>query len=139
MSETYKVFSDKVNKIALSANDDKRIQLPHRIISYPYGTGPGIVCKVEPMRHPKMEKMKMAINFGEPTGENRQEHNPNWLQTPAHPCRILIIRGSGSGKANALLNLIFHQENDDFTHNSFYIKNPESKHQYLKKSVKRLV
>ena len=28
---------------------------------------------------------------------------------PDHPCRILIIVGSGSGKTNALLNLINNQ------------------------------
>ena len=35
-------------------------------------------------------------------------HNPNWLYIADHPCRILIIDGSGSGKANVLLNLIKH-------------------------------
>ena len=32
--------------------------------------------------------------------------NSNWPYTPDHPYRILIIGGSGSGKTNALLNLI---------------------------------
>ena len=25
-------------------------------------------------------------------------HNPNWPYIPNHPCRIIIIDGSGSGK-----------------------------------------
>ena len=36
-------------------------------------------------------------------------HNPNRPYSPDHPYRILIIRGSGSGKTNVLLNLIEHQ------------------------------
>ena len=39
-------------------------------------------------------------------------HNPNWPFIPDHPCRILIIGGSGSGKTNVLLNLIRHQQPD---------------------------
>ena len=33
-------------------------------------------------------------------------HNPNWPYIHYYPHRILIICGSGSGKANVLLNLI---------------------------------
>ena len=33
----------------------------------------------------------------------------NWPYIPDHPYRILIIGGSGSGKTNALLNLIDNQ------------------------------
>ena len=46
------------------------------------------------------------INFDIYTNENRINHNPNWPYIPDHPYRILIIGGSGSGKTNALLNLI---------------------------------
>ena len=41
--------------------------------------------------------------------ENIKEHNPNCLQIPDHPYRILIIGGSGSGKTNTLFNLISRQ------------------------------
>ena len=40
-------------------------------------------------------------------------HNPNWTYIPDHPCRISIIRGTGSGKTNALLNLINYQPDID--------------------------
>ena len=33
--------------------------------------------------------------------KNLKEHKPNWPQIPDHPYRILIIGGSGSGKANS--------------------------------------
>ena len=46
------------------------------------------------------------INFDDYTNENKTEHNKNWPYIPDHPYRILIIGGSGSGKINALLNLI---------------------------------
>ena len=32
------VFTEEVNKIALSSNDDKRLQTSDRITTYPYGT-----------------------------------------------------------------------------------------------------
>ena len=40
------------------------------------------------------------------TNENNKDHNEKWSYIPDHPYRILIIGGSGSGKANTLLNLI---------------------------------
>ena len=39
-------------------------------------------------------------------------HNPNCPYIPNHSYRNLIISCSGSGKANALLNLIKHQRAD---------------------------
>ena len=49
------------------------------------------------------------INFDDFANENKTEHNSKWSYIPDHPYRILIIRGSGSGKTNALLNLRNHQ------------------------------
>ena len=45
-------------------------------------------------------------NFPNYTNEKKIQQNSKWSYIPDHPYRILIIRGSGSGKANALLNLI---------------------------------
>ena len=36
-SDYHVVYTEKVNKIALSSNDDKRIQTSDRITTYPYG------------------------------------------------------------------------------------------------------
>ena len=44
-SEAYNVFTLKVNKIALSSNDDKRLQTFDGVTSYSYGTGAGRVQK----------------------------------------------------------------------------------------------
>ena len=46
------------------------------------------------------------INFDEYTNKNKKEHYLNWPYIPDRPYRILIIGGSGTGKTNALLNLI---------------------------------
>ena len=46
-SERQNVYTKDINKIALSSNDDKRLQTYDRITSYPYGTSAGKVCKAE--------------------------------------------------------------------------------------------
>ena len=48
--------------------------------------------------------------------EKVQEHNPNWQQIPDNPYKTLITGGSGSGKTNALFNLICHQTDIDKTY-----------------------
>ena len=53
------------------------------------------------------------IKFDDITKENTKKHNPNWLQIPDHPYRILIIENSGSVKTNFLFNLISHQPGID--------------------------
>ena len=52
-------------------------------------------------------------DFNNYTNKDKTEHNLDWLYIPDHPCRILIIGGSGSGKRNALLNLINHKSDVD--------------------------
>ena len=54
--------------------------------------------------------------------KNKTEHNKNWPYTPDHPYRILITRGSGSGKTNVLLNLIQNQSDIDKIY--LYAKDP---------------
>ena len=49
------------------------------------------------------------VNLDSITNEKNKEHNEKWPYIPGHPYRILIIGGSGSGKTNALLNLIKEQ------------------------------
>ena len=46
-SERHDVYTEEVNKIALSSIDDKRLQTFDRITSYPYGTSAGKICKTE--------------------------------------------------------------------------------------------
>ena len=56
------------------------------------------------------------INVGDTINENNQEHNEKWPYVPDHPYRILIIGGSGSGRTNALFNLINKQNDIDKIH-----------------------
>ena len=61
---------------------------------------------------------------------NNKEHNKKWSFIPDHPYRILIIGGFGSGKTNALLNLIKQQNDIDKIY--LYAKNlSEPKYQFL--------
>ena len=70
------------------------------------------------------------IIFDDVTKENMKKHNLNWPQILDHPYRILIIGGSGSGKANSLFNLISHQPDIDKIY--LHAKNPcEAKYQLL--------
>ena len=70
------------------------------------------------------------INFDEYTNENKIEHNSKWPYIPDHPYRILIVGDSGSGRTNALLNLINNQPDIDKIY--LYAKDLyEAKYQYL--------
>ena len=41
------VYTEEVNKIVLSSNDNKRIKTFDRITTYPYGTNAFKVCEIE--------------------------------------------------------------------------------------------
>ena len=68
------------------------------------------------------------INFDDYPNENKTEHNLKWPYIPDHPYIIIIliiitiIGGSGSGKTNALLNLINNQLDTDEIY--LYAKDP---------------
>ena len=53
------------------------------------------------------------INFDDIVDENKTKHHKNWPYIPDHPQRISIMRGSRSGKTNALINLTNKQNNID--------------------------
>ena len=46
-SDHHKVYTEEVNKIALSSDDDKRLQTFNRVTTYPYGTNVFKVCESE--------------------------------------------------------------------------------------------
>ena len=46
-SDCHDIYTEKINKIALSSNDDKRIQTFDKISTYPYGTSVFKVCENE--------------------------------------------------------------------------------------------
>ena len=70
------------------------------------------------------------INFNDYKNENEAKHNPDWPYIPDYPYRILIIRGLGYGKTNALLNWI--NKHPDIDKIYLYAKDPyEAKYQHL--------
>ena len=46
-SHNQKVYTEEVNKLALSSNDDKRIQKYDKVTTFPYGTNVFKVCENE--------------------------------------------------------------------------------------------
>ena len=70
------------------------------------------------------------INLDSIANENNKEDNEKWSYFPDYPCTILIIGGSGSGKTNALINLINEQNDIDKIY--LYARDlSESKYEYL--------
>ena len=50
-SDHHNVYTKKINKIALSSNDDKKLQTSDRMKTYPYGTNPfKVVCEIEMLK-----------------------------------------------------------------------------------------
>ena len=43
------MYTEEINKIALSSDDDKRLQTFNRVTTYPYGTNAFKVCEREMM------------------------------------------------------------------------------------------
>ena len=48
-NDCYEVYTEDINKIALSSNDDKRSQTFDKITTYPYGTNTFKVCESKMM------------------------------------------------------------------------------------------
>ena len=49
-SERHNVFTEEINKIALSSNDDKRMQSIYSIETYTYGTSKDLVSGKEEIK-----------------------------------------------------------------------------------------
>ena len=60
-SEAHCVYTEEVNKIALSSIDDKRLQTFDRSRTYPYGTNAFKVCKSEMLRKCKCIILIIAL------------------------------------------------------------------------------
>ena len=70
------------------------------------------------------------INLDGITNENNKKHNEKWPYVPDHPYRIITNGGSGSGKTNALINVV--NENNDIGKIYLYARDlSEPKYEYL--------
>ena len=64
------------------------------IQTYAYGQSKYLLSKKEEIKWSNIKKRyKKMINFDDVI-KKKKEHNPDWLQIPDHPYRILIIGGS---------------------------------------------
>ena len=61
-SDHHKVYTEEVNKIGLSSNDDKRLQTLDGITTYPYGTNAFKVCESEMLVKKKAILIKLYYN-----------------------------------------------------------------------------
>ena len=61
-SDHHKVYTEEVNKIVLSSNDDKRLQTFDGITTYPYGANAFKVCESEMMVKKKAIPIKLYYN-----------------------------------------------------------------------------
>ena len=62
-SDHHKVYTEEINKIALSSNDDKRLQTSDRIKTYPYGTNAFKVCESEMLIVKRLILWKIIIKI----------------------------------------------------------------------------
>ena len=76
--------------------------------TYAYGTSKDLVSENKDIECNSIIKQYKMINFGDVTSGSIKEHKANWPQVPDHSCRILIIGGSGFGRANSLFILKSH-------------------------------
>ena len=53
-SHHHRFYTEKVDKIALSSNDDKRLQTFDKVTTYPYGTNGIKVCETEMLSELKL-------------------------------------------------------------------------------------
>ena len=73
-SEGYNVSTEEVSKIAISNNDDKRLQSCDRITTYQYGTNAFKVCESEMLPIIKGVPIKLHYSLEQFTFENNSEY-----------------------------------------------------------------
>ena len=61
-SDHHRVYTEEVNKIALSSNDDKRLQTYDRITTYPHGTSASKVCELDILLNEKAKQLLCTID-----------------------------------------------------------------------------
>ena len=55
-SGRHNVFTEEINKVALSSSDDKRMQSIDSIETYAYGTSKDLICKEENIKRNNIRK-----------------------------------------------------------------------------------
>ena len=99
-SDHHKVYTEEVNKIALSSNDGKRIQTFDKIKTYPYGTNVFKVCENE-MRYVILKKiiLKLLTHVKE---KSRNESQAHGNKSQAHRNKLQALKNESQAHRNKL-------------------------------------
>ena len=114
-SDHHDVYTVEINKIALSSNDDKRLQTFDKITTCPHGTNAFKMWDDDSERLICWQLRRLLvlwwndittttkinvimINFDDYANENKTEHNQKWPYILDHWCRVLTILITGSSR-----------------------------------------
>ena len=61
-SDHHRVCTEEVNKIALSRNDDKKLETFDKVTTYPYGTNVFQICENEMLLNEKVKRLLYTID-----------------------------------------------------------------------------
>ena len=85
-SEKYNIFTEKINKISLISNDDKRILSIHSTETYVYVMSKDLISKKEKIKRNNIIKQNKNVEFWlYCTITLKKKHNLNWFEIPDHP------------------------------------------------------
>ena len=85
-SEKHNIFTEKINKISLISNDDKRILSIHWTETYVYVMSKDLICKKEKMKGNNIIKQYKNVEVWlYCTIRPKKKHNLNWSEIPDHP------------------------------------------------------
>ena len=85
-SEKYNIFTEKINKISLISNDDKRILSIHSTETYVYVMSKDLISKKEKIKRNNIIKQNKNVEFWlYCTITLKKKHNLNWSEIPDHP------------------------------------------------------
>ena len=60
-SERYNYYTEEINKIVLSLNDDQRMQSIDSIETYAYGTSKDLICKKQNIKRDNIIKQRKTV------------------------------------------------------------------------------
>ena len=79
-TDHHKFYTEEVNKIALSSNDDKRLQTFDKVTTFPYGTNVFKVCESEMILKNKLSEHDEDTNM--PKYKDKDKDKTKTMTTP---------------------------------------------------------
>ena len=98
-SDHHKVYTEEVNKISLSSNDDKRIQTYDKITTYPHGINIFKICENEMLLKNKFNGRLNNNNNNNNNNSNNNNNNDNNnnIQALRNKSKALINKSQALG------------------------------------------